>query len=78
MASTVLEISRNAQHTNSAAEEVQAITAEGADRSTQAQRVMTELALHIGEASKVVAGLEQESNNIGASVSYTHLRAHET
>ena len=78
MASTVLEISRNAQHTNSAAEEVQAITAEGADRSTQAQRVMTELALHIGEASKVVAGLEQESNNIGALVDVINSIADQT
>ncbi|MEG3756562.1 methyl-accepting chemotaxis protein [Pseudoalteromonas carrageenovora] len=78
MASTVLEISRNAQHTNSAAEEVQAITAEGANRSTQAQKVMTELALHIGEASKVVAGLEQESNNIGALVDVINSIADQT
>lgn len=68
MASTVLEISRNAQQTNAAAEEVQTITAQGATRSTQAQTVMSDLALHIDEASKVVAGLEQESNNIGALI----------
>ena len=78
MATTVLEISRNAQHTNNAAEEVQAITAEGASRSTQAQTVMTELALHIGEASKVVAGLEQESNNIGALVDVINSIADQT
>lgn len=78
MATTVLEISRNAQHTNNAAEEVQAITAEGASRSTQAQKVMTELALHIGEASKVVAGLEQESNNIGALVDVINSIADQT
>ncbi|WP_193225726.1 methyl-accepting chemotaxis protein [Pseudoalteromonas distincta] len=78
MATTVLEISRNAQHTNNAAEEVQTITAEGASRSTQAQTVMTELALHIGEASKVVAGLEQESNNIGALVDVINSIADQT
>jgi len=78
MATTVLEISRNAQHTNNAAEEVQSITAEGASRSTQAQTVMTELALHIGEASKVVAGLEQESNNIGALVDVINSIADQT
>ena len=78
MATTVLEISRNAQHTNNAAEEVQAITAEGASRSTQAQKVMTELALHIGKASKVVAGLEQESNNIGALVDVINSIADQT
>ncbi|MBH0015223.1 methyl-accepting chemotaxis protein [Pseudoalteromonas sp. NGC95] len=78
MATTVLEISCNAQHTNNAAEEVQAITAEGASRSTQAQKVMTELALHIGEASKVVAGLEQESNNIGALVDVINSIADQT
>lgn len=78
MATTVLEISRNAQHTNNAAEEVQAITAEGASRSTQAQTVMTELALHIGEASKVAAGLEQESNNIGALVDVINSIADQT
>ncbi|WP_024605293.1 methyl-accepting chemotaxis protein [Pseudoalteromonas sp. TAE79] len=78
MATTVLEISRNAQHTNNAAEEVQAITVEGASRSTQAQKVMTELALHIGEASKVVAGLEQESNNIGALVDVINSIADQT
>ena len=78
MATTVLEISRNAQNTNNAAEEVQAITAEGANRSAQAQKVMTELALHIGEASKVVAGLEQESNNIGALVDVINSIADQT
>jgi len=78
MATTVLEISRNAQNTNNAAEEVQAITAEGANRSAQAQKVMTELALHIGEASKVVAGLEEESNNIGALVDVINSIADQT
>lgn len=78
MASTVLEISRNAQHTNNAAEEVQTITADGTKRSTQAQSVMTALASHIGEASKVVAGLEQESGNIGAVVDVINSIAEQT
>ncbi|WP_372763013.1 methyl-accepting chemotaxis protein, partial [Pseudoalteromonas sp.] len=78
MASTVLEISRNAQQTNNAAEEVQAITAAGSSRSTQAQTVMTALAKHIGEASNVVAGLEQESNNIGALVDVINSIAEQT
>jgi methyl-accepting chemotaxis protein len=78
MASTVLEISRNAQNTNSAAEDVQTITAQGASRSTQAQTVMSTLAQHIGEASKVVAGLEQESNNIGALVDVINSIADQT
>lgn len=68
MAATVTEISRNAQETNQAADVVQRITNEGAGRSSQAQEVMTELALHIGEAAKVVAGLEQETSNIGAVI----------
>jgi methyl-accepting chemotaxis protein len=68
MAATVTEISRNAQETNQAAELVQRITHDGTIRSTQAQSDMTELAGHIGEAAKVVAGLEQETNNIGAVI----------
>ena len=78
MATTVMEISRNAQHTNNAAEEVQTITADGTKRSTQAQSVMTALASHIGEASKVVAGLEQESGNIGAVVDVINSIAEQT
>ena len=78
MASTVMEISRNAQHTNNAAEEVQTITVDGTKRSTQAQSVMTALASHIGEASKVVAGLEQESGNIGAVVDVINSIAEQT
>lgn len=78
MATTVQEISRNAQQTNTAAEEVQAITADGASRSSQAQSVMSALAEHIGEASKVVAGLEQESNNIGALVDVINSIADQT
>ena len=78
MASTVMEISRNAQHTNNAAEEVQTITVDGTKRSTQAQSVMTALAIHIGEASKVVAGLEQESGNIGAVVDVINSIAEQT
>lgn len=78
MATTVMEISRNAQHTNSAAEEVQNITADGATRSQNAQSVMTALAEHIGEASKVVAGLEQESGNIGAVVDVINSIADQT
>ncbi|MEI5640353.1 MULTISPECIES: methyl-accepting chemotaxis protein [unclassified Pseudoalteromonas] len=68
MAATVTEISRNAQETNQAADAVQRITNDGAGRSSQAQEVMTELALHIGEAAKVVSGLEQETNSIGAVI----------
>ncbi len=68
MASTVLEISRNAQQTNAAAESVQTLTLDGANVSNQARNAMQALAEHIGEASKVVAGLEQESGNIGAVI----------
>ena len=78
MATTVMEISRNAQHTNNAAEEVQQITADGATRSQNAQSVMTALADHIGEAAKVVAGLEQESGNIGAVVDVINSIAEQT
>ncbi|MEZ7279127.1 methyl-accepting chemotaxis protein [Pseudoalteromonas sp. 68 DY56-GL68] len=78
MASTVLEISRNAQNTNNAAEQVQTITVDGTKRSTQAQSVMTALASHIGEASKVVAGLEQESGNIGAVIDVINSIAEQT
>ncbi|RZM83519.1 chemotaxis protein [Pseudoalteromonas rubra] len=68
MAATVTEISRNAHETNRAADLVQSMTNDGAARSGQAQEVMTELASHIGEAAKVVAGLEQETSNIGAVI----------
>ncbi|MEH6397071.1 methyl-accepting chemotaxis protein [Pseudoalteromonas sp.] len=78
MATTVMEISRNAQHTNNAAEEVQHISVDGAKRSQNAQSVMTALAEHIGEASKVVAGLEQESGNIGAVVDVINSIAEQT
>ncbi|WP_261595165.1 methyl-accepting chemotaxis protein [Pseudoalteromonas holothuriae] len=68
MAATVTEISRNAQETNQAAETVQRMTQDGATRSNQAQQVMIELSTHIGEAAKVVSGLEQETSNIGAVI----------
>ncbi|KID58935.1 chemotaxis protein [Pseudoalteromonas luteoviolacea] len=68
MAATVTEISRNAHETNRASDLVQSMTNDGAERSSQAQEVMTELASHIGEAAKVVAGLEQETSNIGAVI----------
>jgi len=68
MAATVTEISRNAQEASHAAEQVQHMTNDGATRSSQAQTVMTELASHIGEAAKVVAGLEKETTNIGAVI----------
>jgi len=78
MATTVMEISRHAQHTNSAAEEVQSITLDGTTRSNQAQEVMTALASHIGDAAKVVAGLEQESGNIGAVIDVINSIAEQT
>ncbi|TLX48650.1 chemotaxis protein [Pseudoalteromonas phenolica] len=68
MAATVTEISRNAQEASHAAEQVQHMTNDGATRSSQAQTVMTELASHIGEAAKVVEGLEKETTNIGAVI----------
>ncbi|KZN31482.1 chemotactic transducer PctC [Pseudoalteromonas luteoviolacea CPMOR-2] len=68
MAATVTEISRNAHETNRASDLVQSMTNDGAQRSSQAQEVMTELACHIGEAAKVVEGLEQETSNIGAVI----------
>ncbi|RZQ54659.1 chemotaxis protein [Pseudoalteromonas phenolica] len=68
MAATVTEISRNAQEASQAAEQVQNMTNDGATRSSQAQTVMTELANHIGDAAKVVAGLEKETTNIGAVI----------
>jgi methyl-accepting chemotaxis protein len=78
MASTVLEISRNAQETNSAAQEVQNLTKVGTDISNEAQTAMTSLASHIGEASQIVSGLEQESGNIGAVVDVINSIADQT
>jgi len=78
MASTVLEISRNAQETNSAAQEVQSLTKVGTDISNDAQMAMTSLASHIGEASQIVSGLEQESGNIGAVVDVINSIADQT
>lgn len=78
MAATVLEISRNAQETNVAAEQVQRMTEDGMARSSQAQAVMTNLSSHIGEAAQVVAGLEKETNNIGAVVDVINSIAEQT
>ncbi|MBQ4832608.1 methyl-accepting chemotaxis protein [Pseudoalteromonas sp. MMG010] len=78
MATTVLEISRSAQQTNNAAEDVQLITAEGVKRSTQSQTMMNELAQHIGEAADVVSGLAEESHNIGALVDVINAIADQT
>lgn len=78
MAATVLEISRNAQETNHAAEQVQRMTEDGMSRSSQAQNVMTNLSSHIGEAAKVVAGLEQETSSIGAVVDVINSIAEQT
>ncbi|SFD08553.1 methyl-accepting chemotaxis protein [Pseudoalteromonas denitrificans] len=78
MATTVLEISRNAQETNTAAEEVQSLTKVGTGISNDAQTAMTTLATHIGEASQIVSGLEQESGNIGAVVDVINSIAEQT
>ncbi len=78
MAATVLEISRNAQETNTAAEEVQQLTKVGTNISNDAQSVMTSLATHIDEASQVVSGLEKESGNIGAVVDVINSIAEQT
>jgi len=68
MASTVMEISKNALETNAAAEEVQSLTEKGIALSSKTQTAMNTLASHIGEASEVVTSLAEESSNIGAVV----------
>ena len=68
MATTVNEISRNANQTNDAAASVQQVSEQGRSQSNQSQQVMHELAEHIGEAAQVVTGLAQETNNIGAVI----------
>ena len=78
MAATVMEISQNAQQTNKAAESVQKLTSKGTEISNSAQLTMTSLSAHISEASSVVAGLEQESGNIGAVVDVINSIAEQT
>ncbi|MDP4983307.1 methyl-accepting chemotaxis protein [Pseudoalteromonas tunicata] len=78
MAATVMEISQNAQQTNKAAEAVQKLTNKGTEISTAAQNTMTTLSAHISEASTVVAGLAQESSNIGAVVDVINSIAEQT
>ncbi len=68
MAATVLEISRNAQEANNATDSVHELTGKGVSLSTTAQDGMNSLSQHIGNASQVVSGLEQESSNIGSVV----------
>lgn len=68
MAATVLEISRNAQAANTAAEQVQHLTNKATSLSTGAQQAMADLSEHIDNASEVVSGLAHESSNIGAVV----------
>lgn len=68
MASTVMEISRNAQEATSATDTVNELTVKGVTLSNTAQEGMTILSEHINNASQVVSGLEQESSNIGSVV----------
>jgi methyl-accepting chemotaxis protein len=68
MAATIQEISRNAQEANDATDSVNDLTNEGVSLSNTAQEGMATLSDHIENASQVVSGLEQESNNIGSVV----------
>ncbi len=78
MASTVVEISRNAMETSQAAESAHSLTQSGAALSEKTRVAMDSLASHIGDASQVVLGLEQESSNIGAVVDVINSIAEQT
>jgi methyl-accepting chemotaxis protein len=68
MAATVLEISRNAAEANTAANDAEKQTSSGAQLSYEAMSEMNNLAVSMDEAVKTVAGLGEESKNIGSVV----------
>lgn len=68
MAVTVLEISRNANETNAAASEAQQQTSSCYELSSDSMAQMDQLLSSMQEAVDVVAGLGNESKNIGAVV----------
>lgn len=68
MAATVLEISRNAAQANTAASEAEQQASTGNQLSTEAMTEMNNLAHSMEEAVQTVAGLGEESKNIGSVI----------
>ena len=68
MAATVQEISRNAAEANSAANEAERHASTGNQLSNDAMNQMNDLAASMEEAVQTVAGLGEESKNIGSVI----------
>ena len=68
MAATVLEISRNAAQANTAASDAEQQTSSGYQLSSEAMTEMNNLARSMDEAVETVAGLGEESKNIGSVI----------
>lgn len=68
MAATVLEISRNAAEANTAASEAERQASSGNQLSSEAMSEMNNLAHSMEEAVQTVAGLGEESKNIGSVI----------
>lgn len=68
MAATVQEISRNAAQANTAASDAEQQTSSGYQMSSDAMTEMNNLARSMDEAVDTVAGLGEESKNIGSVV----------
>jgi len=68
MAATVLEISRNAAQANTAASDAEQQTSSGLQLSSDAMNEMNALSTSMDEAVQTVAGLGEESKNIGSVI----------
>ncbi|MFT5162265.1 MAG: methyl-accepting chemotaxis protein [Alteromonadaceae bacterium] len=68
MAATILDISRNAAQANEAASEAEQQTSSGYSLSSQAMDEMNNLSISMDEAVETVAGLGEESKNIGSVI----------
>ena len=78
MTSTVQEISLNAHQASHAADDAESQTQSGFVRSENAMQQMIQLEDSMAQAAKVVAGLEKESENIGAVVDVINTIADQT
>ncbi|MEW9797512.1 methyl-accepting chemotaxis protein [Alteromonas sp. CYL-A6] len=68
MATTVVEISKNAAQSSDAANEADMLVSQGKAQAEDAMADIRSLAASIDEGVKVVSGLSQESDNIGAVI----------
>jgi methyl-accepting chemotaxis protein len=78
MAATVLEISNNAAEANTASTDAEKQTSSGYQLSSDAMKEMNNLATSMDEAVETVAGLGEESKNIGSVIDVINAIAEQT